>query len=81
VKYLIFPDFASAQSRSHQQAIAKGCTGETQYWWECIANVATGQGAVGIADSGDYDSSGLTEAEVAALVLLDPNDLNWFPNT
>lgn len=32
-QYLTFPDIASAQARSAEQAKALGCDGTTQYWW------------------------------------------------
>lgn len=71
--YLIFPDLASAQARSQQQAIAKGCTGTTEYWWGQITNPSTGQAALVIEDAvrpdgSDYTSNGLTASEIAALV-------------
>lgn len=78
---LIFSDLVSAQARSHAQAVAKGCTDETQFWWSCIANISTGQGAILVQDSGDYGPAGLTGPESTALVTLDPSDPNWFPNT
>lgn len=69
--YLIFPDLASAQARSQQQAQAKGCAGTTDYWWAQIVNPSTNQAALVIedaprADGSDYTANGLTAAELAA---------------
>lgn len=82
--YLVFPDLALAEARSHQQAVAMGCTGETEYWWSIIApdldpqsfngvtppadNPTNGQAALAIQDAGDYGPSGLTSAEQVALL-------------
>jgi hypothetical protein len=82
--YLIFSDLASAQARSHQQAVAKGCTGDTDYWWAQIVNQSTGQAALIIEDAvrangSDYTSAGLSDTEKAALVPQAIMDPMWFP--
>lgn len=82
--YLIFSNLAAAQSRSHQQAVAKGCSGDTDYWWAQVVNQSTGQAALIIedaarADGSDYTANGLTDAEKAALVPHASMDMSWFP--
>lgn len=80
--YLIFPDLASAEARSQQQAQAKGCAGTTDYWWAQIVNPVTNQAALVIEDAvrpdgSDYTSRGLTPAEIATLVLKAAMAASW----
>ena len=33
MKYLIFETKEAAEQRDHEEAVRRGCTGTTQYWW------------------------------------------------
>jgi len=62
--YLIFPTEQDAQDRSHEIAVAQGCSGVTQYWFGWIVHPTTLEGALQIPED---QQSLLTEAEIAEL--------------
>jgi hypothetical protein len=68
--FLAEPDIATAQGRSAQQCAAMGCQSPTLYWWPAVTLPCTTGGTVwiDIQASGAYGPSGLTSAEVSALV-------------
>jgi hypothetical protein len=79
VNYLVFPDRAAAEARTHTEALARGCnpSGVTQYWWAQITHPTSGQWAIVIPDE---DVAGLTADEQSALQTQDQMDsAGWFP--
>lgn len=62
--YLIFPTEQEAQDRSHEIAVAQGCSGVTQYWFGWIVHPTTLEGALQIPED---QQSLLTEEEIAEL--------------
>lgn len=62
--YLIFPTEQDAQDRSHEIAVAQGCSGVTQYWFGWIVHPTTLEGALQIPED---QQSLLTEEEIAEL--------------
>lgn len=62
MEYLIFPTEQDAQDRSHEIAVAQGCSGVTQYWFGWIVHPTNGEAALQITDE-----SILTEEEIAEL--------------
>ena len=62
--YLIFPTEQDAQDRSHEIAVAQGCSGVTQYWFGWIVHPTNGEAALQIPE--DQENL-LTEEEIASL--------------
>lgn len=75
MKYLIYPNEQSALDRSHEVAVAQGCSGVTQYWFGVSKHPSTDVACM-IVD----DESLITEAEVGELKDKEYMDANgWFP--
>lgn len=66
-RFLVLADLATALARSIAQASAKGCSGNTDYWWATVAHPSNGQAAVVIEDSGDFGEGGLSPDERSQL--------------
>lgn len=62
--YLIFPTEQDAQDRSHEIAVAQGCSGVTQYWFGWIVHPTNGEAALQIPE--DQENL-LSPEEIASL--------------
>jgi len=63
--YYVFAAQAQADVRSAQEALARNCTSETQFWW-ARQEAADNSHWLMLVDDSDY--RGLTQVEIAALL-------------
>lgn len=65
--YKIYSTVYGAKRASHNEAVKRGCSGTTQYWWSWITHE---DGRAALRSSEQVDDTWVTEL-----------DESWFPKT
>jgi hypothetical protein len=77
--YLIYQSLQLAQDKSFETCLQVGCTDDvTTYWFNCIENQNTLQGAIEVPEEQEYllTTQEISELQTQQYMI----DNGWFPN-